>query len=93
MTDFSTLYKKYAPDVCRFALYLSGDRGRAEDITSETSVRAWTSPESIEVATVKAYLLDGNAPIFPAYNGREPANAASVNRRLFERKDARMPKD
>src|SRR6266446_1721429 len=57
MTDFSTLYKKYAPDVFRFALYLSGDRSQAEDIASETFVRAWTSPEPIEVATVKGYLF------------------------------------
>ncbi len=57
MTDFSTLYKKYAPDVFRFALYLSGDRSQAEDLTSETFVRAWTSPEAIEAATVKAYLF------------------------------------
>ena len=57
MTDFSTLYKKYAPDVFRFALYLSGDRSQAEDITSETFVRVWTSPEPIELATVKGYLF------------------------------------
>ena len=57
MTDFSTLYKKYAPDVFRFTLYLSGDRSQAEDIASETFVRAWTSPEPIEVATVKGYLF------------------------------------
>jgi len=57
MTDFSTLYKKYAPDVFRFALYLSGDRSQAEDITSETFVRAWTAPEPIRVATVKGYLF------------------------------------
>jgi RNA polymerase sigma-70 factor, ECF subfamily len=57
MTDFSTLYKKYAPEVFRFALYLSGDSSQAEDITSETFVRAWTSPEPIEAATVKGYLF------------------------------------
>jgi RNA polymerase sigma-70 factor, ECF subfamily len=57
MTDFSSLYKKHAPDVYRFALYLSGERGEAEDITSETFVRAWTSPGPIEVATVKSYLF------------------------------------
>ena len=57
MTDLSTLYKKYAPDVFRFALYLSGDRSQAEDITSETFVRVWTSPEAIEVGTVKGYLF------------------------------------
>jgi len=57
MSDFIALYKKYAPDVHRFALYLSGDRGAAEDITSETFVRAWTSPGLIEMATVKCYLF------------------------------------
>ena len=57
MTDFSSLYRKYAPDVYRFALYLSNNRGEAEDITSETFVRAWTSPEPIEMATVKGYLF------------------------------------
>jgi RNA polymerase sigma-70 factor, ECF subfamily len=57
MTDFSSLYRKYAPDVYRFALYLSNERGEAEDITSETFVRAWTSPEPIEMATVKGYLF------------------------------------
>ncbi|HUD63803.1 MAG TPA: RNA polymerase sigma factor [Candidatus Sulfotelmatobacter sp.] len=57
MSDFSLLYRKYAPDVYRFALYLSNERGEAEDITSETFVRAWTSPEPIEMATVKGYLF------------------------------------
>src|SRR5450755_706801 len=57
MDDFSTLYRKYAPDVFRFALYLSGDRSQAEDITSETFVRIWTSSEKVELATVKGYLF------------------------------------
>jgi len=57
MTDFSSLYKKYAQDVYRFALYLSGERGEAEDITSETFVRAWTAPGPIEMVTVKGYLF------------------------------------
>ena len=57
MTDLGALYRQYAPDVFRFALYLSGDREEAEDITSETFVRAWTSPERIRAATVKGYLF------------------------------------
>src|SRR4029077_19694742 len=57
MTDFSSLYRKYAPDVYRFALYLSNERGEAEDIASETFVRAWTAPEPIRMATVKGYLF------------------------------------
>ncbi|MGH9774688.1 MAG: RNA polymerase sigma factor [Candidatus Acidiferrales bacterium] len=56
-TDFSALYQKYAPDVLHFALFLSGNRAEAEDITSETFVRAWTSPEPIRAATVKGYLF------------------------------------
>src|SRR5690242_1108058 len=57
MTDFSALYKKYAHDVFRFALYRSGDRSEAGDITSETCVRAWTAPGAIRTETVKAYLF------------------------------------
>ncbi|MFZ3202202.1 MAG: sigma-70 family RNA polymerase sigma factor [Candidatus Acidiferrales bacterium] len=57
MTSFGELYKKHAADVYHFALYLSGERGEAEDITSETFVRAWTSPEPIRMATVKGYLF------------------------------------
>ena len=57
MTGFSELYQKHAPDVYHFALYLSGERGEAQDITSETFVRAWTAPEPIRMATVKGYLF------------------------------------
>jgi RNA polymerase sigma-70 factor (ECF subfamily) len=57
MTGFDALYKKHAADVYRFALYLSGERGEAEDITSETFVRAWTAPGPVRMATVKGYLF------------------------------------
>jgi RNA polymerase sigma-70 factor (ECF subfamily) len=57
MTDFSALYRKYAPEVFRFALYLSGERAEAEDIAAETFARAWASPEAIRAATVKGYLF------------------------------------
>ncbi|MGP8176181.1 MAG: RNA polymerase sigma factor [Terracidiphilus sp.] len=57
MTDFTSLYERYAADVFRFALYLSGNRADAEDITSETFVRAWTAQESVQVETVKGYLF------------------------------------
>jgi len=57
MTGFGELYEKYAPDVYHFALYLSGERGEAQDITSETFVRVWASPEPVRAATVKGYLF------------------------------------
>jgi RNA polymerase sigma-70 factor (ECF subfamily) len=57
MTRFHELYESYARDVYRFALYLSGDPAVADDVTSETFIRVWSSPETIRLATVKAYLL------------------------------------
>jgi RNA polymerase sigma-70 factor, ECF subfamily len=56
-TGFHELYERYAKDVYRFVLYLSGDRTTAEDLTSETFVRVWSSREPLRLATVKAYLL------------------------------------
>src|SRR5215204_3322586 len=57
MTGFHELYESYSRDVYRFALYLSGDPALADDITSETFLRVWSSPEPIHFATVKGYLL------------------------------------
>jgi RNA polymerase sigma-70 factor, ECF subfamily len=57
MTEFRALYERYAPDVRRFALYLCGDAALADDITSETFVRAWTAPGPLREETIKAYLF------------------------------------
>jgi len=57
MTEFEALYRRYARDVHRFALYLCGERAAAEDITSETFVRAWNASGPIRAATAKAYLF------------------------------------
>jgi RNA polymerase sigma-70 factor (ECF subfamily) len=51
------LYSRYAADVYRFAHWLTGDPHDAQDITSETFVRAWTAPEEPRLETVKAYLF------------------------------------
>ena len=53
MLDFSSLYRHYAPDVYRFALYLSGNTATAEDLTSETFVRLWIARD-VRVATLRA---------------------------------------
>lgn len=55
--DFTALYRRYAGDVYRFALYLSGNVAQAEDITAETFTRAWIARDRIRVDSVKAYLL------------------------------------
>jgi len=57
MSRFHDLYEAYAPEVYRFSYWLTGDQAEAEDITSETFVRAWAKFEIIRVETMKAYLL------------------------------------
>ena len=55
--DFHSVYTRYAADVHRFALHLSGDSSRADDLTSEAFLRLWTAPGEIRLLTVKVYLF------------------------------------
>jgi len=57
MLTFNKLYEIYAKEVFRFALWLSGNRSMADDITSETFIRAWTHFQPIRTETLKAYLF------------------------------------
>jgi len=57
MTDIENLYKLYAGDVRRFALFLCGDVMMADEITSDTFVRAWMAADRIRQPTVKSYLF------------------------------------
>jgi RNA polymerase sigma-70 factor, ECF subfamily len=57
MTDIESLYKRYAPDVRRFVLFLSGDPVIADEITSDTFMSAWLAGERIRQPTVKSYLF------------------------------------
>ena len=57
MDQFRELYERHYPDVYRFALFLTGDVARAEDLTADTFVRAWTARDRIRQGTVRAYLL------------------------------------
>ena len=55
--EFQDLYEKYAPAVRRFVLFLCGDAMMADDITSDTFMRAWLAQERIRQPTVKSYLF------------------------------------
>ena len=57
MLNFQDLYDSYATDVYRFTFWLSGDGYEAEDITSETFIRAWAGNNPIRTETLKAYLF------------------------------------
>jgi RNA polymerase sigma-70 factor (ECF subfamily) len=56
-TDIESLYRRYAPDVRRFALFLAGDPVMADEITSNTFASAWLARERIRQPTVKSYLF------------------------------------
>ena len=57
MLNFQELYYSYATEVYRFALWLAGNSYDAEDITSETFIRAWVRRNTIRTETLKAYLF------------------------------------
>jgi RNA polymerase sigma-70 factor (ECF subfamily) len=57
MLNFQDLYESYAADVYRFAFWLAGDTTEAEDVTSETFIRAWVRRSTIRTETLKAYLF------------------------------------
>src|SRR5262249_14447462 len=74
-SQFEALYRRHAADVFRFALYLSGERAVAEDITAETFVRAWTASEPVRMSTVKGYLLTIARHLFLQGRRREARRA------------------
>lgn len=57
MLTFDHIYQSYFQDVYRFALWLSRDSSLADDLTSETFVRAWARRDRLRTETLKAYLL------------------------------------
>src|SRR5262245_55128080 len=57
LIDFNSLYQRYAADVRRFVLFMSGNRSAADDITSETFIRLWNARSRVDFRTVKAYLF------------------------------------
>lgn len=57
MTDFQSLYDRYAKHLYRFALSLCGNSAEAEDLVADTFVRLWAAPGEIRDTTVKAYLF------------------------------------
>lgn len=57
MMTFEELYAAHFPDVYRFATWLCSDPTEAEDLTSETFVRAWTHLGRIRTETLRGYLF------------------------------------
>ena len=51
--DFAGLYRRYAPGVFRYALFLSGDRTVAEDVVSEAFLIAWRRRQACAAAAAR----------------------------------------
>src|SRR5215218_8284213 len=53
------LYDEHAAALWRYALRLTGDRARAEDVVQETLLRAWQHPEAVDDAerSARAWLF------------------------------------
>ena len=64
MDDFEAAYGRYYRDVYRFALFLTSDPARAEDLAAETFVRAWGALGRVRQPTVRSYLLTITRNIF-----------------------------
>jgi RNA polymerase sigma-70 factor (ECF subfamily) len=56
-TDFHSIYQAHAAAVHGFALYLTGRREDADEITAETFLRAWTATAPIRETTARSYLI------------------------------------
>ena len=91
---FEQLYTTYFPDVYRFSVWLTRDTTQAEDVASETFVRAWARRDRLRTETLKGYLFAIARNIFikhhhqvqpgrPAArrNNRRIAGSASVGSR------------
>jgi RNA polymerase sigma-70 factor (ECF subfamily) len=55
--SFQEMYQSHKDDVYRFAFWLAGNQADAEDITSDTFVRAWGSRHVVRTETLRGYLL------------------------------------
>jgi RNA polymerase sigma-70 factor (ECF subfamily) len=57
MITFEELYETYSAHIYRFAYWLSGNSADAEDIMSDTFIRAWFNYDPTNTDTLKAYLM------------------------------------
>ena len=75
MINFQDLYESFGNEVYRFALWLAGDPLEAEDITSETFIRAWVHRSKIRTETLKAYLFTISRNIYLQHQRKKKRRA------------------
>jgi len=81
--DFSGLFRTYAPDLHRFALFLSGDPALAEDLVSETFIRLWNARQRVDLSTVRGYLFTITRNLY-LHHRRRAARATDLDERMAD---------
>lgn len=71
---FEQLYNTYFTDVYRFTVWLAHDTTEAEDLTSETFIRAWAKRDRFRTETLKGYLFAIARNIFINHRQRTNKN-------------------
>jgi RNA polymerase sigma-70 factor (ECF subfamily) len=95
MLTFHDIYTEHAAHVYRFALFLTHDSALADDLMSETFLRAWSAAERMERATMRSYLLTITRNLHRDHIRREVRNTVldegvpAEDRRVDEGIDAR----
>ena len=67
---FEHLYNTYYSDVFRFSVWLTHNTTEAEDVTSETFIRAWAKRDRFRTETLKGYLFAIARNIFVKHRQR-----------------------
>jgi RNA polymerase sigma-70 factor (ECF subfamily) len=95
MLTFHDIYTEHAAHVYRFALFLTHDSALADDLMSETFLRAWSAADRMERATMRSYLLTITRNLHRDHIRREVRNTVldegvpAEDRRVDEGIDAR----
>jgi RNA polymerase sigma-70 factor (ECF subfamily) len=95
MLTFHDIYTEHAAHVYRFALFLTHDSALADDLVSETFLRAWSAADRMERATMRSYLLTITRNLHRDHIRREVRNTVldegvpAEDRRVDEGIDAR----
>ena len=76
MINFQDLYESHSADVYRFALWLAGNISEAEDITSETFIRAWAHHKKIRTQTLKGFLFTISRNIYLQHQRKKRRHVA-----------------
>jgi RNA polymerase sigma-70 factor (ECF subfamily) len=84
MLTFEEIYQTHFPDVHRFALWLTHDHSLADDVVSETFIRAWARREKLRTESLKGYLLAIARNVFLNHRARH-VNFEALPEDLHER--------